>query len=127
MAPPLKSAGMRDYLREAFFFRWNLLLFVGSVAAAAMTPTPVAEVLLPLVAAGEISYLTGLVSMPRFRAAIDAKVNAGSRPAAATVPAAPAPSLRTMPAGRRAETVRAIARALRRDARYRCRSAGGGG
>ena len=98
MAQPLKSAGMRDYLREAFFFRWNLLLFVGSVAAAAITPTPVAEVLLPLVAAGEISYLTGLVSMPRFRAAIDAKV-AGSRPAEAAVPAAPAPSLRTMLGG----------------------------
>jgi len=75
-----------------------LLLFVGSVAAAAITPTPVAEVLLPLVAAGEISYLTGLVSMPRFRAAIDAKV-AGSRPAEAAVPAAPAPSLRTMLGG----------------------------
>jgi hypothetical protein len=98
MAQPLKSAGMRDYLREAFFFRWNLLLFVGSVAAAAITPTPVAEVLLPLVAAGEISYLTGLVSMPRFRAAIDAKV-AGSRPVEAAGPAAPAPSLRTMLGG----------------------------
>jgi hypothetical protein len=102
MAQPLKSAGMRDYLREAFFFRWNLLLFVGSVAAAAITPTPVAEVLLPLVAAGEISYLTGLVSMPRFRAAIDAKV-AGTRPAEAAVPTAPAPSLRTMLGGLPAE------------------------
>jgi len=98
MAQPPKSAGMRDYLREAFFFRWNLLLFVGGVAAAAMTPTPLAEVLLPLVAAGEISYLTGLVSMPRFRAAIDAKV-AGSRPTQAAVPAAPTPSLRTMLGG----------------------------
>jgi hypothetical protein len=99
MAMPLKSAGMRDYLREAFFFRWNLLLFVGGVAAAAITPTPLAEVLLPLVAAGELSYLAGLVSMPRFRAAIDAKVNAGGRLAEAAVPAAPAPSLRTMLGG----------------------------
>jgi hypothetical protein len=62
---------MRDYLREAFFFRWNLLLFVGSSAAAALTP--IAGVLLPLVGAAELSYLTALVSVPRFRAAIDAK------------------------------------------------------
>ena len=33
-------------------------------------------VLLPLVAAGELTYLTGLLSIPRFRAAIDAKVHA---------------------------------------------------
>ena len=32
--------------------------------------------LLPLVAAGELTYLAGLVSIPRFRAAIDAKVHA---------------------------------------------------
>jgi hypothetical protein len=65
---------MRDYLREAFFFRWNLLLLAGGAAAAALTP--VAAVLLPLVAAGELTYLAGLVSIPRFRAAIDAKQHA---------------------------------------------------
>jgi hypothetical protein len=100
MAVPPKSAGMGDYLREAFFFRWNLLLFFGGAAAAALTPTPMAEVLLPLVAAGELSYLAGLISMPRFRAAIDVKVNAANRPpVAATTPAAPAPSLKTMLGG----------------------------
>lgn len=80
---------MRDYLKEAFLFQWNLLLFLGGAAAAAMT---FPEVLLPLVAAGEMAYLTGLISMPRFRAAIDAKVHAGGAPAAAT-PSAPTPSL----------------------------------
>ena len=65
---------MPDYLKEAFFFRWNLLFFLGAAGAAALTP--LAPVLLPLVAAGEITYLTGLVSVPRFRAAIDAKVHA---------------------------------------------------
>ena len=50
--------------------------------------------LLPLVAAGELVYLTGLVSIPRFRAAIDAKLHATRTPAAAgTGPAPPAPSL----------------------------------
>jgi hypothetical protein len=47
------GAGMPGYLKEAFLFRWNLLLFLGGVAAAALTP--VAGVLLPLVAAGELS------------------------------------------------------------------------
>jgi hypothetical protein len=68
---------MGDYVREAFFFRWNLLFFAGGAAAAALTP--LAPVLLPLVAAGELAYLTGLVSIPRFRAAIDAKLHAAQR------------------------------------------------
>jgi hypothetical protein len=89
---------MPDYLKEAFLFRWNLLFFLGGVAAAALTP--LAGALLPLVAAGELAYLTGLVSVPRFRAAIDAKVHAAG--GASGVPAAPAQppvSLVTMLAG----------------------------
>ena len=30
-----QGAEMKDYLKEAFFFRWNLLLFLGGTAAAA--------------------------------------------------------------------------------------------
>ena len=73
---PAAPAGARlpDYLREAFLFRWNLLFFLGGAAAAALTP--MAPVLLPLVAAGELTYLAGLVSMPRFRSAIDARKHA---------------------------------------------------
>ena len=84
---------MPDYLKEAFLFRWNLLFFLGGAAAAAMTP--LAPVLLPLVAAGELTYLAGLVSVPRFRAAIDAKVHAAGKGAADTAagPAAPPVSL----------------------------------
>src|ERR687888_2447305 len=73
-----RDAGMSDYLKEAFLFRWNLLFFVGGTAAAALTPF--APVLLPLVAASELTYLAGLVSIPRFRAAIDAKGHAANRP-----------------------------------------------
>jgi len=101
--PPTRApqgAGMTDYLKEAFLFRWNLLFLLGGTAAAAMTP--LAPVLLPLVAAGELTYLTGLVSIPRFRAAIDAKVHSlrqrsgqGDEAGAATVQE-PAPSLITM-------------------------------
>src|SRR5215467_3484356 len=87
-APAKKTdAGMADYLKEAFLFRWNLLFFLGGTAAAAMTP--LAPVLLPLLAAGELTYLTGLVSIPRFRAAIDAKVHAASRASAAPGEAPP--------------------------------------
>jgi hypothetical protein len=85
------TAGMAAYLKEAFLFRWNLLLFLGAAAAAAITPLP--DVLLPLVAVGELTYLTGLVSIPRFRAAIDAKVHAASRGAAASTAAAQPPPL----------------------------------
>jgi hypothetical protein len=86
---------MPDYLKEAFLFRWNLLLFGGGVAAAALTP--LAPVLLPLVAAAEVTYLAGLVSIPRFRAAIDAKVHAkGSAAGGPEAPAAPPVSLVTM-------------------------------
>jgi len=91
---PPRPGGMPDYLKEAFFFRWNLLLFGGGVAAAALTP--VAAVLLPLVAAAEVTYLAGLVSIPRFRAAIDAKVHAKGASAGPASPAEPPVSLVTM-------------------------------
>jgi hypothetical protein len=98
-APPPRGAGMGDYLREAFLFRWNLLLFIGATAAAAIAP--MSEVLIPLVAAGEMLYLTGLVSVPRFRAAIDAKVHAARTggPTATAQTAQAAPSLVTMLGG----------------------------
>jgi hypothetical protein len=93
------SAGMADYLKEAFLFRWNLLFLLGGTAAAALTP--LAGVLLPLVAAGELTYLTSLVSIPRFRAAIDAKVHAAGQGAdgGPDTVQEPAPSLVTMVKG----------------------------
>jgi hypothetical protein len=106
---------MPDYLREAFLFRWNLLFFLGGAAAAALTP--IAGVLLPLVAAGELTYLTGLVSIPRFRAAIDAKAHAaGAGPIGGSPTPQPAVALVTMlkglPADARARFERLHARCL---------------
>jgi len=95
-APP-QTASLPDYLKEAFLFRWNLLFFLGSAAGAALTP--LAPVLLPLVGAGELAYLAGLISVPRFRAAIDAKMHAARQAAPAAAPSSPAPSLVTMLAG----------------------------
>jgi hypothetical protein len=69
-----RGAGLGRYLREAFLYRWNLLLFLGSAAAAALSPFP--DVLLPVTLAAELLYLGGLAGIPRFRAAIDARAAA---------------------------------------------------
>jgi len=64
--------GIGYYLWRAFTSRWNLLAVFGGAAAAMLTPWP--DVLLPLVGAGELMYLGVLVSLPRYREAIDAQV-----------------------------------------------------
>jgi len=67
------SAGMMAYLKRAFLYRWNLLLFLGGAAACALSPWP--DALFPLLLAAEVAYLGGLVSRPKFRDAIDAQVH----------------------------------------------------
>jgi hypothetical protein len=93
MAPP--KAGWFRYLKEAFMFHWNLLLFGGATAAALIGPSP--DMTLPLVAAGEVVYLAGLAGFPRFQAAIDARAAAERKPAepvdTADKPQAPAQKL----------------------------------
>jgi hypothetical protein len=74
---PPKKAGLLRYLKEAFTFRWNLLLFGGAAAAAVMSGH--ADIALPLIAAAEVTYLAGLTTLPRFQSAIDAKANAEER------------------------------------------------
>lgn len=69
---PGRSAGLKEYIRRAFLYRWNVLLFAGGVAGAALSPWP--DALIPLVAAAEMAYLGGIVAMPRFRQAIDAAI-----------------------------------------------------
>lgn len=76
MAEP-KKAGLLRYLKEAFTFRWNLLVFGGAAAAAIVSGH--ADIALPLVAAGEVLYLAGLATLPRFQGAIDAKARAEER------------------------------------------------
>jgi hypothetical protein len=72
-----KKAGLLRYLKEAFMFRWNLLLFGGAAAAALVSGH--ADIALPLVAAAEVTYLAGLATLPRFQGAIDAKARAEER------------------------------------------------
>ncbi len=66
------GAGIQEYLKRAFLYRWNLLLFLGSFAASLLSPWPGG--MLPLVLAAEVAYLGGLVSTQKFRDAIDAQV-----------------------------------------------------
>jgi phage terminase Nu1 subunit (DNA packaging protein) len=77
--PPLpgRSAGIGEYIKSAFTYRWNMLLFLGGVAAAVLSPWP--DALIPLVGALEVAYLGGLIASPKFRQAIDAKVYQESR------------------------------------------------
>jgi hypothetical protein len=96
---PAHGAALTDYLREAFVFRWNLLFFLGGLAGAAIAPLN--DVTIPLVFAGELAYLAALTSLPRFRAAIDAKMHSTKGTAQATT--TPAPSLVVMLAGLPAE------------------------
>jgi len=67
------GAGIAEYVKRAFLYRWNLLLFLGAAAGAALSPWP--DALFPLLAAAEVTYLGMLVSRPRFRDAIDAQVH----------------------------------------------------
>ena len=66
------GGGIGYYLWRAFTSRWNLLAVFGGAAAALLTRWP--DVLLRRVGAGELIYLGGLVSLPRYREAIDAQV-----------------------------------------------------
>ncbi|HET8550686.1 MAG TPA: hypothetical protein VFL57_21910 [Bryobacteraceae bacterium] len=78
---PGKPAGLAEYLKRAFLYRWNMLIFAGGAAASVLSPWP--DALLALVLAGELVYLTQLVSSTRFRKAIDAAVyNEGRQNAA---------------------------------------------
>ncbi len=77
------TAGIVEYLKRAFLYRWNLLFFIGGAAAAAISPWP--DAIIPLVMAAEVAYLGGLVSRPKFRDAIDAQVHKeGQLPQAAS-------------------------------------------
>ncbi len=74
-----KRGSFLDYIKAAFLWRWNLLAVGTATAFAFLSGQP--DVVLPLLAAGELAYLGLLSSNPRFRKAIDVRVQA---PPAAT-------------------------------------------
>ena len=81
-----KKAGWFRYVKEAFMYRWNLLVLGGAAAAAVISGHP--DVALPLVAAGEIAYLAALTTLPRVQGAIDAKARSEERGAGGSVASA---------------------------------------
>src|SRR4029450_1911472 len=105
MAPNGSGPGLRDYVKHAFLYPWNLLFFLGGAALAAMSPHP--DAFIPIIGGLELAYLTGLSSIPRFPTAIDAQLarkSRGGRPPHAAPPSQqslerildslPAPALR---------------------------------
>src|SRR5215475_5515897 len=111
MAEP-KRAGLLRYLKEAFLFRWNLLILGGASAAALLSGQ--LDWMMPLVGAVELLYLAGLSTLPRYQAAIDAKARAeadGRLPGQPVQAAAPAVSAR--------ERIREVLQSLSEERRAR--------
>ncbi len=67
------------YLRAAFTYHWNLLFVGAGAAAAVISGRP--DIVLPLVAAGELLYMATLTTNDRFRSAVDAQEAKGRRTA----------------------------------------------
>jgi chemotaxis protein histidine kinase CheA len=59
------------YLGAAFTYHWNLLFVGAGVAVGLISGRP--DVVLPLVAAGEVFYLASMFTNDRFRSAVDAQ------------------------------------------------------
>jgi BMFP domain-containing protein YqiC len=67
------------YLKAAFTYHWNLLYVGAGTALALISGRP--DVVLPLVAAGEVLYLASMYANDRFRAAVDAQAAKARRAA----------------------------------------------
>jgi hypothetical protein len=65
------------YLKVAFLNHWNLLAFLGGAAFALLSGR--ADVLLPIVAAGELAYVGLLGSHPKFQQYVDAQAAKAGR------------------------------------------------
>ena len=92
MAPTSSSgSSVGTYVKAAFLYHWNLLFVIGGSALAALSGR--ADALLPIVGGLEIAYLTGLIAIPRFRTAIDAREAAKGRDAASAARVSPAAQL----------------------------------
>jgi hypothetical protein len=79
--PPPSTGRVKRYLKTAFLHHWNLLALAAGAALGFVSGHP--DVVLPLVAAGELVYLAGLTTHPRFQAAIDAQEHKASKAASA--------------------------------------------
>jgi len=63
--------GLGKYIKKAFLFHWNLLIFLGGLGFAILTGHP--DVAVPLVLAAETAYLGFIGAHPRFQRFVDAQ------------------------------------------------------
>ena len=68
---------LAKYLKTAFSNQWNVLAFVGAAAFGLISGA--ADIVLPLVAAGELAYLGLLSTHPKFQKYVDAQEAKASR------------------------------------------------
>lgn len=68
-----KRAGFFEYIKKAFTHHWNLLAFGAAVVGGALTGH--ADIILPVVAAVEMTYLAGLASNAKFQSYVDAQAH----------------------------------------------------
>lgn len=69
----MSNLGIGDFVRAAFKVPYNIILFVGGIAAGVVSQHP--EIVWPLVAAGEIVYIATLSTNARFQAVVRAQHN----------------------------------------------------
>jgi hypothetical protein len=70
-------SGFFKYIKKAFVHHWNLLALAAGTALGVISGHP--DVVLPLVAAGEVVYLAGLSTHSRFQSAVDAEEHKAAR------------------------------------------------
>ena len=114
------------YLKSAFLNQWNMLLFLGGMAFAAMSGSP--DIAIPLVLAAEVGYVTAISAHPKFQKYVEAQEAQAARGDALSndevlrrmLNALPKPSLRRFEALRsRAREVQQIALDLKEPGRSR--------
>jgi len=110
--------GLGKYIKKAFLYHWNLLVFLGGMGFAVLSGHP--DVVAPLLLAGEAAYLGYIGTHPRFQRYVDAQEHKNARAQADAqavdrlLRALPPAQLRRFQALRdRCLTVRQIAQQLR--------------
>jgi len=68
-----KPPGFLDYVKRAFTYHWNLLVLGAGVVGGIVSGRP--DVVLPIVAAGELVYLGGLATHPKFQSYVQASAH----------------------------------------------------
>ena len=69
--------GLGKYIKKAFLYQWNLLVFLGGMGFAVLSGHP--DVAVPLVLAAETAYLGFIGAHPRFQRFVDAEEHKTAR------------------------------------------------